>query len=114
MRHMFLRVWAELNTRQKHAPATHVYRDRPSDINLVAGNQYIAVMTNEPNGGSLGGNDPIFGGLGYAEGTEFVGFTETPPSASRAHTLSSAALFSTQRNWKCSGPAAQPASASSI
>jgi hypothetical protein len=42
------------------------------DITLIAGGRYIAIVTNEPNGVSLGGNDPIFGGLGFALGTDTV------------------------------------------
>jgi hypothetical protein len=49
------------------APVLTTYTFTPN-VNLVAGEQYIAVITNEPNGVSLG----VPGGLGFALGTDAV------------------------------------------
>ena len=64
------------------------------NINLIAGDQYIAVVTNDPNGVSLGGNDPIIGGLGLAAGTDTVtaGFHYATGDPSIG------------ANWLCTGP----------
>ena len=64
------------------------------NISLIAGDQYMAIMTNDPNGVSLGGNDPIFGGLGYAEGTNATGFAFDYAVGDP----------SIPANWLCKGP----------